>query len=143
MLAELLPEEKSKLDPPKAARSAYHFFDKAQRSTLDNDALFLQARADPVRVHPIASRICPHVQPEGLARPTLKQLKTVVPLQARPKLSTMQNRALEEMWEFSTAMQRTPYEQKAMADIERFEAETAQYEIYLGELQVRSGHTQL
>lgn len=78
-IVALLPHVKDDLDAPKAARDAYSFFDKAKRPTLDNDALFLQSRADP----------------------------------ARPKLSAMQTRAVAELWEFATAEEKRPFEDKA------------------------------
>eukprot|EP01052_Picozoa_sp_SAG31_P016184 SAG31_NODE_1063_length_10105_cov_4.370778_6_plen_148_part_00 len=77
--------------------------------TLDNDALFLQARADP----------------------------------ARPKLNVMQNRAIEELWEFATAEEKKPFEDKAMKDIERFEQETSKFEADLADLQVKAAVAEL
>jgi hypothetical protein len=44
---------------------------------------------------------------------------------SRPKLSTMQKRAIDELWELATPDERAQYEDAAEGDTERYEEEVA------------------
>ena len=108
-LRRLVPKAFGQATKPKPAKTAFQFFDEEKRPTLDNDALYAEARRDP----------------------------------NRPKLSTMQKRALEELWEFSTTDEKDPFVKLAKTDEKRVLDELKLYNGKLAELQRQAGQAEL
>jgi hypothetical protein len=79
-------------------------------------------------------------------RPTLDNDKLYADARrdpARPKLATMQKRAIDELWKFTTTDDRAPFEELAAQDAARHAAELRGYHEQLRQLQLRAAAAEL
>ena len=114
-IQKLVPSATIPADP-RAPRDAYWFFDRDKRPTVR--AQLPPRILSPDRGPRVSETTRGQLDNEKLYTEARKDL-------SRPKLSTMQKRAIDELWELATPEERAQYEDAAEGDTERYEEEVA------------------